>query len=151
MPSYNYLPGTIINTIDGGLVSPAVPQDDSILILGTAGSGPINTPYQVTDRGASFNTFGPKGSLERSIEECAIYSDNITAFRIGAKPIVLADVGTDTTRSLPTRHIYVPRARAGESLRRHSNWQASGHPEALFSGAATPLKNNLPTAAIFWA
>jgi hypothetical protein len=93
MPTYNYLPGVIINTIDGGLVSPAVPQDDSILILGTAGTGPINTPFQVTDRGVSFNTFGAAGSLERSIEECALYSDNITAYRIGASPMVLAGVG----------------------------------------------------------
>jgi len=102
MPTYNYLRGTIVNTIDGGLVSPAVPSDDSVLILGTAGSGPINTPYQVTDRGVAFNIFGPNGSLERSIEEVATYSDNITAFRIGAQPMILAWVGKDTTTGTST-------------------------------------------------
>jgi hypothetical protein len=106
MPTYNCLPGVIVNTIDGGLVSPAVPQDDSILILGTAGSGPINTPYQVTDRGTAFTTFGPNGSLERSIEECALYSDNITAFRIGAQPMTLAGMDEDTTTTLPALQTY---------------------------------------------
>jgi hypothetical protein len=102
MPTYNYLPETIINTIDGGLVSPAVPSDDSVLILGTACFGPINTPYQVTDRGTAFNTFGPNGTLERSIGEVATYSDNITAFRIGTTPMLLADVGADTTTGTAT-------------------------------------------------
>ena len=45
MPNFNYLPGTIVNTLDGGLTSAVVPQDDSILVIGTAGSGPAHTPY----------------------------------------------------------------------------------------------------------
>ena len=102
MPAYNYLPGVIVNTLDGGLVAPAVPQDDSILILATAGSGPVNTPYQVTDRIASFNLFGALGTLSRSVEECATYSDNITVFRIGATPMQLQNVGKDTTTGRAT-------------------------------------------------
>jgi hypothetical protein len=39
-----------------------------ILIIGTAGQGPVNTPYQVTDRALAAQTFGFSGSLERSIE-----------------------------------------------------------------------------------
>ncbi len=81
MPAYNYLPGVIVNTLDGGLVAPSTPQDDSILIIATAGQGPINTPVQVRDRTVSFNTFGGKGTLSRAVEECATYSDNITVFR----------------------------------------------------------------------
>ena len=50
MPSFNYLPGTIVNTLDGGMTSAVIPQDDSILVIGTAGSGPALTPYQVADR-----------------------------------------------------------------------------------------------------
>jgi len=97
MPSYNFLPGVIVNSLDGGLVAPAVPQDDSILILATAGQGPISTPFQVTDRQKSFNTFGAKGTLSRAVEECATYSDNITVLRIGATPMQLTNVGKDTT------------------------------------------------------
>ena len=96
MPSYNYLPGVIVNTLDGGLVAPSTPQDDSILIIATAGSGPTNTPYQVTDRQASFNLFGGLGSLSRAVEECATYSDNVTVFRFGATPMQLENVGNDT-------------------------------------------------------
>lgn len=72
-------------------------QDDSILILATAGQGPIATPVAVTDRTLSFNTFGGLGTLSRSVEECATYSDNITVLRIGATPMQLENVGKDTT------------------------------------------------------
>ena len=102
MPVYNYLPGVIVNTLDGGLVSPSTPQDDSILIIATAGQGPVNTPYQVTDRTKSFNLFGAKGTLSRSVEECATYSDNITVFRFGATPMTLSGVGLDTTEGSPS-------------------------------------------------
>jgi hypothetical protein len=102
MPVYNYLPGVIVNTLDGGLVAPAAPQDDSILIIATAGQGPINTPFQVTDRSVSFNTFGAKGTLSRSVEECATYSDNITVFRYGATAMELTGVGADTTTGAAT-------------------------------------------------
>jgi hypothetical protein len=102
MPVYNYLPGVIVNTLDGGLVAPAAPQDDSILIFATAGQGPINTPVSVQDRTTSFNTFGAKGTLSRSVEECATYSDNITVLRIGAVPMQLENVGKDTTAGSAT-------------------------------------------------
>jgi hypothetical protein len=118
MPSFNFLPGVIVNTLDGGLVAPAAPQDDAILIIATAGQGPINTPFAVTDRTTSFNTFGALGTLSRSVEECATYSDNITVLRFGATPMELPGVGKDTTvgtRSLPrwpTKSILAPRRKA---------------------------------------
>jgi hypothetical protein len=56
----------------------------------------------VTDRTASFNTFGALGTLSRSVEECATYSDNITVFRYGATPMELTGVGTDTTDGTAT-------------------------------------------------
>lgn len=118
MPVYNYLPGVIVNTLDGGLVAPAAPQDDSILILATAGQGPINTPVAVTDRTTSFNTFGAKGTLSRSVEECATYSDNITVLRIGAKSMELQNVGTDTTvgSATPGFSITLQRRRLGDGF-----------------------------------
>jgi hypothetical protein len=102
MPVYNFLPGVIVNTLDGGLVAPSAPQDDSILILGTAGQGPINTPVTVQNRTTNFNTFGALGTLSRSVEEAATYSDNITVFRIGAQPMQLSGVGVDTTTGTAT-------------------------------------------------
>lgn len=66
-------------------------------MIGTAGKGVVNTPYQVTDRALAAQQFGFLGSLERGIEECATNSDNILAFRCGTKPMVLAGVGLDTT------------------------------------------------------
>jgi hypothetical protein len=95
-PIYN-LPGVIVNTLDGGLTAAFAPQDDSILVIGTAGEGVVNTPYQVTDRALAAQEFGFSGTLERGIEECATNSDNIIAFRCGTKPMVLAGVGLDTT------------------------------------------------------
>ena len=66
-----YLPGVIVNTLDGGLSAAFDPEDDSILVIGTAGKGIVNTPYQVTDRALAAQQFGFAGSLERGIEECA--------------------------------------------------------------------------------
>jgi hypothetical protein len=86
-------PGGIVNTLDGGLTAAFAPKDDSILVIGTAGQGVVNTPYQVTDRAVAAKEFGFSGSLERAIEECASNSDNILAFRAGTKPMVLAGVG----------------------------------------------------------
>jgi hypothetical protein len=100
MPNYNYLPGVIVNTLDGGLTAAFAPQDDSILVIGTAGKGVTNSPYQVTDRALAALQFGFSGSLERGIEECATNSDNIVAFRCGTKPMVLKGVGLDTTAAL---------------------------------------------------
>jgi hypothetical protein len=99
MTTYNYLPGVIVNTLDGGLTARFAPQDDSILVIGTAGSGPANTLYQVTDRALAAQIFGFSGTLERGIEEVATYSDNILAFRMGAKAMQLTGVGLDTTES----------------------------------------------------
>jgi len=96
MPTYNYLPGTIVNILDGGLTSQFAPQDDAILVIGTAGQGVSNSPYPVTDRSLAALEFGFSGSLERSIEECVTYSDNVIAYRMGAKPMVLSGVGLDT-------------------------------------------------------
>ena len=86
-------PGAIVNTLDGGLTAAFAPKDDSILIIGTAGQGVVNTPYQVTDRAVAAKEFGFSGSLERAIEECASNSDNILAFRAGTKPMALAGIG----------------------------------------------------------
>ena len=66
-------------------------------MIGTAGEGLVNTPYQVTARARAAQEFGFSGTLERGIEECATNSDNILAFRCGTKPMVLAGVGLDTT------------------------------------------------------
>ena len=71
-------------------------------MIGTAGQGVVNTPYQVTDRAVAAKEFGFSGSLERAIEECASNSDNILAFRAGTKPMVLAGVGLDTTTGAAT-------------------------------------------------
>ena len=59
----------------------SLPCGPSILIIGTAGQGIVNTPYQVTDRAVAAKEFGFSGSLERAIEECASNSDT---FRIPA-------------------------------------------------------------------
>ena len=96
---WNYLPGTIVDILDGGLTSPFAPQDDAILVIGTAGQGVCNTPYQVINRSASATEFGFLGTLDRAIEECATYSDNIIAYRMGATQMVLTGVGLETGSS----------------------------------------------------
>jgi hypothetical protein len=94
--AFNNLPGIIVNTVDGGLVSAAPPQDHSILIIGTCDQGVINQPYQVTNRAMAALQFGLNGNLIRSMEECAANSDNVILFRMGAQPQVLAGIGVET-------------------------------------------------------
>jgi hypothetical protein len=97
MQTYNYLPGTIINTVDGGLSTVFAPTDDAVLVLGTAGTGVANSPFQVTDLNAAALTFGFSGSLFQACAEVASYSDNVIAYRIGTSPAELKNVGADTT------------------------------------------------------
>lgn len=100
--AYNSLPGVLVNTVDGGLVSQRQPTAHSVLILGTAAQGTADQPYQVTDRAKAQLEFGLQGNLIRSMEEAAAYSDNIVLYRIGTQPMTLAGVGTDTTTGSQT-------------------------------------------------
>jgi hypothetical protein len=95
--SYNYLPGTQVTTIDGGLVVRTIPTAKSVLVLGTSAQGPANEPYPVTNRATSAQVFGLSGSLIRAQEEVAIGGcDNIILYRIGSAPATLANVGAST-------------------------------------------------------
>lgn len=96
MQTYNNLPGVIINELDGGLNSSFQPSDDAVLVLGTAGSGVVATPYQVQDLGVTAKQFGFNGSLFKSLAEASTYSDNVIAYRIGATPMQLNGIGVDT-------------------------------------------------------
>lgn len=102
MQNYNYLPGTLINPVDGGLDSTFSPSDDAVLVVGTAGSGVSNTPYQVASLSKAASEFGYGGSLFRGIAEASTYSDNVIGFRIGTGQMKLTGVGKDTTADSAT-------------------------------------------------
>src|SRR5437868_5263979 len=103
MPTYSYLPGTQVNTQDGGLTSGKVPSTALTLIIGTAGDGPANQPYQVNSRSTAASVFGLTGSLVRAMEEVASGgNDNIVLFRMGTTPATLSGVGLDTTSGSAT-------------------------------------------------
>jgi len=102
MQTYNFLPGTIINTVDGGLTAAFTPTDDAVLVLATSGQGVANSPFQVTDLGAASQQFGFNGSLFKAVAEVSSYSDNVIAYRIGSSPAVLTGVGLDATVSATT-------------------------------------------------
>src|ERR1017187_4262609 len=100
MQTFNYLPGIIVNTEDGGLAASYTPSDDAVLVLGIAGDGVVNTPYQVTNLGVAAQQFGPNGSLFRGIAEASTYSDNVIGYRIGTTPMSLAGVGEETAGTI---------------------------------------------------
>lgn len=92
---YNYLPGVQVSTNDGGLAIGSTPTAKPTVILGTAGSGQISTPYLVTDRAAAAAEFGLSGTLIRGMEEVRQGGcDNIVLFRIGARAASLSGIGT---------------------------------------------------------
>lgn len=98
MPTFSYLPGTQVTTLDGGLLATTIPSTKSTLIVGFSGIGPTNEPYQVINRATAAGIFGLSGSLIKAMEECALGgNDNIILFRAGTTDATLSGVGLDTT------------------------------------------------------
>lgn len=96
--AFSYLPGVQVNTIDNGLAARRVPRTKSTLIVGTSGDGPADDTYQVVDRAVAAKLFGLDGTLIRAMEEVAAGGcDNIILYRMGTKPMTLANVGKRVT------------------------------------------------------
>jgi hypothetical protein len=127
MPTYNYLPGTQINTLDGGMVATVTPSTKLTLIVGTAGTGPANEPYSVTSRATAATVFGLSGSLIRGMEECASAgNDNIVLFRAGTTPATLTGVGVETGGS-PTPGFTITFSEVSSTTTTdYSIWYANG-------------------------
>ena len=85
MSAFTYLPGFIANTVDGGMASPSAPTTKLTLILGTAGQGPANVAYPVTDPAQAAADYGLAGDLILGMEEVRGYCDNIVLYRLGTK------------------------------------------------------------------
>ena len=127
MQTFNYLPGTIINTVDGGLTTSYTPSDDAVLVLGTAGDGVTDTPYQVTNLGTASQEFGFDGSLFRAIAEAATYSDNVIGYRIGTSAMELNGVGADTTTGAVTPGFNISFSEVtSDAATRYMIWYAAG-------------------------
>lgn len=79
------------------MASPATPSTKKTIVLGTAGQGPTNVAYPVTDPTQAAADYGLAGDLIQSMEEVRTFCDNITLYRLGTKPGTLSGVGLDTT------------------------------------------------------
>ena len=97
MSAFTYLPGFIANTVDGGMASPSAPTTKLTLVLGTAGQGPANVAYPVTDPATAAADYGLAGDLILGMEEVRAYCDNIVLYRLGTKQGTLTGVGLDNT------------------------------------------------------
>lgn len=126
MQTFNYLPGIIVDPVDGGLAASYTPSDDAVLVLGTAGDGVVNTPYQVTNLGTAAQQFGPNGSLFRGIAEASTYSDNVIGYRIGTTPMSLAGVGDETTGTVTPGFGISFSAVTSDAATRYQIWYAAG-------------------------
>jgi len=123
MQTFNYLPGTIINTVDGGLTTSYTPSDDAVLVLGTAGDGNRH-PYQVTNLGTASQDLASMEACS-AIAEAATYSDNVSASAShlgdGAQR-----VGADTKRALSLRDSTSPSRKSLPTATRYMIWYAAG-------------------------
>ena len=97
--TFQNLPGVQVQTVDGGLTSLTTPTTKSTIIIGTAGAGPVNTPYQVTNRNQAAKDFGNEGTLYKALCEVATYCDNILLYRIGTTPGTISGIGADPSAS----------------------------------------------------
>lgn len=125
---FNNLPGVIVNTIDGGLAVRRAPQAHSTLIVGTAGKGVADQPYQVVDPAKTALEFGYDGNLIRACEEARAAScDNIILFRMGTKPATLTAVGKDTTEGAATAGFDLSfGTRSSDTSTRYKIWYKTG-------------------------
>lgn len=97
MGAFPNLPGMNTTTIDGGLTTTTTPTDRAVLVLGTAGQGQINQPYQMSGQSTAIIEFGTQGDLVRGGIEANTLSDNVILYRIGATPQTLTGIGLDIT------------------------------------------------------
>lgn len=81
--TFQNLPGVQVATVDGGLAAVNSPTTKAILVLGTSAIGPANSPFQVVSLAAAAKAFGLNGTLIRGMSEAAVYSDNVSLFRVG--------------------------------------------------------------------
>lgn len=92
--AFDSLPGIFDFKVDGNLGQLPVNNNPRVLVIGTAESGPSETPIAINTMAGAKKLFGSLGTLTRGIFETASSGAlNIIAFRIGATPAVLASVG----------------------------------------------------------
>jgi len=126
MQTYKNLPGVTINELDGGL-NTTFQTDDAVLVLGTSGTGVINTPYQGEDLGATATLFGFNGSLFRGLAEASTYSENVIGYRIGTTPMQLQGVGVDTLSGSTTPGFTITFSDVtADAATRYKIWYATG-------------------------
>jgi hypothetical protein len=95
--AFNNLPGIQVTTVDRGMATRKTPNGKSILIVGTSGRGDSGRTFQVVDRGLAAQTFGLGGTLVKAMEECMVFGDNVTLYRMGTVPGELTGIGADGT------------------------------------------------------
>lgn len=97
--AFENLPGIFPTLIDGNLSVAAVNTNPVVLVLGTASRGVSENLYTVNSVTTAAKLFGrTDGTLVRGLYEVSSGgAENIRLFRIGAKPAVLASVGTGLT------------------------------------------------------
>jgi hypothetical protein len=145
--TYNYLPGTQITTVQGGLITLQAPQDKAILVFGTAAQGPADQPYQVTDQTLALTTFGLRGDLMRAMAEAMVYSDNVVLYRVGTSPLSLSAIGLDHTTGAATPGFSVAFGnRTATSKTDYTVWYKAGILYVYYQGAI--VYSNDPAAAV---
>jgi hypothetical protein len=96
--AFNNLPGIFDYKVDGNLGQLPLNSNPVVLVIGTAESGPSETPFVISSMANVTKTFGSLGTLARGCFEAAASGAlNIVAFRIGATSAKLASIGIGGT------------------------------------------------------
>lgn len=98
MPTFQNLPGIVVDLQDGNLAVPPAALGPITLVLGTSGSGPANKLFIVTDPARVETVYDKQGSLLRGmIETLEGGAGTIALYRIGATAAVASGVAHGNT------------------------------------------------------
>jgi len=98
IPKLEYLPGVKVLKNDGNLAPESLDSTKGILIIGTASSGPGETPYYVRSTHLARTTFSTDGTLVRGLYEVKkAGAKDVILFRIGATSAIVSGIGGQAT------------------------------------------------------
>lgn len=92
--AFENLPGIFDFKVDGNLGQIPINNNPVVLVIGTAERGPSETVTAINTMASATKTFGKLGNLSRGLFEAAASGAlNLRAFRIGATPAILKNIG----------------------------------------------------------
>ncbi len=150
MPEITNLPGTYPELQDGNLSILQVVDTPSVLVIGTAGSGPTGV-YRVKRSEEALAIFGRDGTLGRGIVETSkAGSLTVFGYRVGATAASITFIGNDNPGGKPTKGVTVTTVEKDDSIGDdyYISWDDTAQILRIWDLAGNLLFSNEPGAEV---